>query len=88
MIAVIPVEGPVSTYNLAYSSTVQGAVKVNLSREGVHMGTVTFGINATPTNPRATEATYLLTGAYIRIQGEAMFDVPDETLLTEVLEAL
>lgn len=90
MIAIVPMEGLVHVYD---PSTIpvfrhDGAVKVNLTLDNKPIGWVMFVVNAPVTNARATEATYLLTGAYIRIQGEAMFDVLDERLLSDVVSSL
>jgi hypothetical protein len=90
MIAVIGVVGGISRYpdGTLPVFSVNSAVRVNLARDGEHVGTVTFSHLASATNPRATIATYLLTGSYIQVQGEAMFEVDDTELLTQVLEEL
>lgn len=88
MNVVIPVEGLVHVYTPGTLPlfSVQTPVRIDLGREGASLGSVVFGLHASPVNSRATELTYLLTGAYVQVQGEALFDVDDETLLTEALE--
>jgi hypothetical protein len=87
MIAVIPVDsyirrfgpGEIPIFNVA------AAVKVNLTRDNDFVGSVTFSHTADQINGRATEATFLLSGSYVQIKGEAMFEVPDGELLAQVL---
>jgi hypothetical protein len=87
MIATIGVEGHINVYTSGTMPVfnVSGAVKVQLNREGKYVGSVTFSHLATQVNPRATEATFLLSGAYTRITGEALFEVADEDLLYQVV---
>lgn len=90
MIATVPMEGSVHLFTDGSLPIfrVDGAVKVRLALDNEYIGSVSFAINAPVTNARATEMTFLLTGSYVRVQGEAMFDVPNETLLREVVDAL
>lgn len=91
MIATVPVEGPIHVYepgSLPMPFNVSGAVRVDLQREGVHVGWVTFSHTASQINPRATEATFLLTGAYVRVMGEAQFEVADEQTLRDVVDEI
>lgn len=87
MIAVISPRGAINMYTPGSIPVfgVRGGVRVSLTRDGDTVGWVTFGLGEEEVNERATEATYLLSGAYVRITGEALFDVADGALLQEVV---
>lgn len=87
MIATVPVEGLYHVYGWGALPLFDygGCVRIDLGREGEPVGTLVFKPNAVSPNPRATDVTYLLTGAYIKVMGEALFDVTSPELLMDVL---
>lgn len=87
MIAVMPIEGSPHVYTPGTLPifSVRTPVRVELGSGDDKIGSVTFDLSATEANARATELTYLLAGAFITVQGEALFEVYDETLLHQAL---
>jgi hypothetical protein len=88
VIARVPVDAPVHIYEpgtLPFPLNLSGSVKVTLRRDKDLIGHVTFSHTASQINGRATEATFLLSGAYVQVTGEAEFDVANEVLLREVM---
>lgn len=90
MIATVPVKGLVHVFTPGtiplYGVTNRVIVHLGCDGEEGNVGSLTFDLFSSVVNPRATEMTYLLTGAYIQVMGEAMFDVHNEDLLTDALE--
>lgn len=61
-------------------------IRVELSRDNQPVGDMMFDLLSVDENPYATELAYLLSGAYVKVTGDAKFDVHDPALLLEALE--